>query len=411
MAQPAEGKPRIFAVAELVRGLNVLLADRVGRIWVVGQVSNLRRVGSGHSYFSLVDADAQVKAVLFRGAAQRTPFELEEGMEVLVYTEVNVYEARGDLQLVVRQVEPRGKGALQMAFEQLRRSLEEEGLFDPANKRELPRFPRRIGVVTSATGAALRDVIEVSGRRFPSTPLRIASTRVQGDGAPREIVAALGALERHGDVDVILLVRGGGSLEDLQAFNSEQVARAVAYCQVPIVCGVGHETDVTIADLVADVRAATPSAAAMQVTPDGPILRRQLARDFGRLAAAMRGQIERARGRLSRERDALRMLAPAARLAAQRARLASLQRALLRVGAHAVERRRALAAQLVGRLDSLSPLAVLSRGYALVRRASDGAILVESSQTRPGDAIAIRLGRGELEATVARVVESSEELD
>ena len=411
MQQPTEGKPRIFAVAELVRGLNVLLADRVGRIWVVGQVSNLRRVGSGHSYFSLVDADAQVKAVLFRGAAQRTPFELEEGMEVLVYTEVNVYEARGDLQLVVRQVEPRGKGALQMAFEQLRRRLEEEGLFDPANKRELPRFPRRIGVVTSATGAALRDVIEVSGRRFPSTPLRIASTRVQGDGAPREIVAAIGALERHGDVDVILLVRGGGSLEDLQAFNSEQVARAVAYCQVPIVCGVGHETDVTIADLVADVRAATPSAAAMQVTPDGPILRRQLARDFGRLAAAMRGQIERARGRLSRERDALRMLAPAARLAAQRARLASLQRALLRVGAHAVERRRALAAQLVGRLDSLSPLAVLSRGYALVRRASDGAILVESSQTRPGDAIAIRLGRGELEATVARVVESSEELD
>lgn len=392
-----------------MRGLSALLEDRVGRRWVVGEVSNLSRPGSGHCYFTLVDPDAQIRAVMFRSAVQRTPFELEEGMELLVYAEVGVYAARGDLQLVVRQVEPRGKGGLQLAFEQLRARLESEGLFDPSRKQPLPSFPRRIGVVTSLTGAALRDVIEVTGRRFPSTPILIAPTRVQGADAAREIVAALGAIARYGAVDVILLVRGGGSLEDLQAFNSEQVARAIEYCEVPIVSGVGHETDVTIADLVADARVPTPSAAAMHVLPDGMALRGQLARDFSRLTVAARGRVARARAQLARERDALRVLAPAARLAAQRSRHRSAHRALLRTGERLLEQRRARLGQGAGRLDSLSPLAVLTRGYALVRRLSDGQILRDSAMAGAGDAIAIRLGRGELEARVERVLSAPEE--
>lgn len=401
--RPGSRKPRIFGVGQLLAGLSALLEDRVGRVWVVGEVSNLHRAGSGHVYFTLVDAEGQIRAVMFRSVSQRTPFEVEEGMELLAYAEVGVYAARGDLQLVVRQLEPRGKGGLQLAFEQLRRRLEAEGLFDEARKREIPHFPRRIGVVTSQTGAALRDVIEVSGRRFPSIPLLLVPTRVQGESAPREIVAALDAIARLGNVDVILLVRGGGSLEDLQAFNSEQVARAIHMCPVPVVCGVGHETDVTIADLVADARVPTPSAAAMHALPDGRALGAQLGRDFARLVRATRAQLAASRARLARERDALRVLAPAARLAAQRGRHRAASRALLRAGERAVERRRAQLAQLAGRLDSLSPLAVLTRGYALVRRRSDGAILRDSEQARAGDPLSIRLGRGSLEAVVDSV--------
>src|SRR5215831_6390232 len=261
--------PRVLRVGELVAELGALLAQRVGRIWVVGELSNLRRASSGHFYFTLKDDDAQLRGVLFRADAERLPFVPEDGLEVLAFGEVALYGARGDLQLVVRQLEPRGRGALRLAFEQLRARLDREGLFDPTRKRPLPRFPRAIGVVTSLQGAALRDVIEVSGARFPGTPLLIAAARVQGDGADLELIEALQLLASRADVEVILLVRGGGSLEDLWPFNSEGLARAIARCPVPVVAGVGHETDVTIADWVADARAPTPSAAAALALPDG----------------------------------------------------------------------------------------------------------------------------------------------
>jgi len=393
---------RIFRVGALLSGLAGLLEDQVPRLWVVGEVSNLHRAGSGHVYFSLKDETAQIRAVLFRSAARRVPFDLEEGIQVLVFADVGVYAARGDLQLVVRDVEPRGLGALQLAVDQLRARLEREGLFDAARKRELPAFPRRIGVVTSPTGAAVRDVIEVAGQRFPGIPLLISPTRVQGAGAAGEIARALArvtAQPGRDDVDLVLLVRGGGSLEDLMGFNSEVVARAVASCPVPVVCGVGHEVDVTIADLVADARAPTPSAAAARALPDRRVLRSSLVRDWRRLETAGRALLRDAGRRLARERDALRVLAPTARLASQRARLETALRRLLREGRAGIERRRAKLSLQAGRLDSLSPLSVLSRGFAMVQRASDGRIVRRADEAPAGERLRIRLAEGEIAAT------------
>jgi len=381
----------------------MLLEERIGRVWVVGEVSNLHRARSGHLYFTLKDDAGQLRAALFRNAARRVVFEPEDGLEVLAYGDLSVYEPRGDLQLIVRQLEPRGLGALQLAFEQLRARLEAEGLFDPARKRPLPALPSRIGVVTSPTGAAIRDVLEVTGRRYRAASITIAPTRVQGVGAEHEIAAALDALCAHAEVDLILLVRGGGSLEDLQAFNSEVVARAIARASRPVVSGVGHEVDVTIADLAADARAATPSAAAELAVPDAADLARQLARDWRRLSRALRAIFERCAQQLAREGDALQMLAPSARLAVQRARLRAALRALLRAGAASAERGRSRLAQLAARLDSLSPLAVLDRGYALVRRARDGAIPRRADELERGERLAVRLAEAQLEAIVESI--------
>ncbi len=390
---------RPFRVSELVGGLRELLEEEVGRVFVVGEISNLRRAPSGHVYFTLKDDQAQLRAALFRSAAVRLPFDPEDGLEVVVEAEVTVYAARGDLQLIVRQMEPRGQGALQLAFEQLRARLEAEGLFEPARKRELPDWPRRVGVVTSPSGAAVRDVIQVSGRRMPGIPLLIAPARVQGEGAEEELAAALAALGRVADVDVILLVRGGGSLEDLRPFNTERIARAIAASRVPVVAGVGHEVDVSIADLAADARAPTPSAAAALALPDRSAWldrARSLAR---RLAGAAGARLARAGRRLDRLAGALRAHAPGARLAARRARLDTLSRALEREGAHAVARRRERLAALAGHLDALSPLAVLGRGYAIARLPS-GQVLRRASDVAPGDAFSLRLGEGELDAAV-----------
>ena len=401
LPEDASQERRIFRVGQLLAGLSRLLEDQVGRVWVMGEVSNFHRAASGHAYFSLKDDQGQLKAALFRSAASRVPFEIEEGSEIVVYADVSIYTARGDLQLIVRHVEPRGIGALQLAFEQLRRRLEAEGLFEPERKRELPAFPRRVGVVTSATGAAIHDVIEVAAQRFPGTPLLISPTRVQGEGSEAEIVAALervtGSPGRE-DVDVVLLVRGGGSLEDLMSFNSEDVARAIVACPVPIVSGVGHEVDVTIADLAADARASTPSAAAAQVLPDRASLVATLARDWRRLEASARSFLRDAQRRLARERDALRILAPTARLASQRSRLQTATHGLAREVRAGVDRRRARLSLQLGRLDSLSPLAVLARGFAMVRRQRDGLIVRRPEEAPAGERLRIRVAAGELRA-------------
>lgn len=396
------GDRHVYRVSELLAGVRGLLDDRVGRVWIVGEVSNLRRAPSGHVYFTLKDDGAQLRAALFRGTASRLAFDPEDGLEVLVYGELTLYEARGDLQVIVLQLEPRGRGALQLAFEQRRARLEAEGLFDPARKRLLPIFPRRVGVVTSPRGAALRDVVHVTGHRFPATPLLLASTRVQGEGAEHEIAAALANLARHGEIDVVLLVRGGGSLEDLEAFNSEVVARAIVACPVPVVCGVGHEVDVTIADLAADARGATPSAAAALVVPDRRGIRDRLARDGRRLLGGIGHAVQSASYGLDQCREALRALAPSTRIAAQRQRLRAAAHALVRAVDGSIRSARAESLALAGRLDSLSPLAVLGRGYAIARRFDDGSILRGADQVRAGEGIRVRLGRGEIEATVDR---------
>ncbi|MHA7839585.1 MAG: exodeoxyribonuclease VII large subunit, partial [bacterium] len=310
----------LLGVGQLIAGLKGLLEQQVGRVWVVGEISNLHRARSGHCYFTLKDSDGQMRAALFRGQAQRVRFELEEGLEIVAEAEVSIYAARGDLQLIVRSLEPRGVGALQLAFEQLRRRLEAAGLFDEERKRPLPVHPRRIGVVTSPTSAAVRDVLKVAGRRFPAIPILVSPCLVQGEEAAGQIVAALERLARVEDVDVILLVRGGGSIEDLQAFNTERVARAIAESPKPVLCGVGHETDVTIADLVADARAPTPSAAAMLALPDREALARLVARDEMRLAEALGKRLEQARSRVERLAQLLRARSPQARITLARTR-------------------------------------------------------------------------------------------
>ncbi|MBW2372804.1 MAG: exodeoxyribonuclease VII large subunit [Deltaproteobacteria bacterium] len=399
--------PPIYSVGDVLRGVRSLLEDRVGRLWIAGEISNLARPRSGHVYFTLKGDGGQIRAALFRNEVRKLAFEPEDGLEVLAHADVTVYEARGDLQIIVRRLEPRGRGALQLAFEQLRRRLEAEGLFDPARKRPLPEIPRRVGVVTSITGAAVRDVIEVTGRRFPGAPLLIAPARVQGPGAEEEVAAALDALGETGDVDVILLVRGGGSLEDLQAFNTETLARAIARAPVPVVSGVGHDVDITIADLTADVRAPTPSAAAELALPDRAALASDLARDRRRLQRAGSTLLERLTARWERGRAALWAHAPSARLAAQRARFQVAARSLSRVAEARVTEARAVLGQLAARMDSLSPLAVLGRGYALVRRESDGAIVRRADQAPPGEVLSIRVAEAEIEAAV----ESTRPLD
>jgi exodeoxyribonuclease VII large subunit len=450
MAEPASSGVRVYRVGDLVSGLRGLLEERVGRVWIVGEISNLRRPPSGHTYFTLKDERGQIRAALFRSAGARLAFEPEDGLEVMAYADVTVYEPRGDLQVIVRQLEPRGDGALRLAFEQLRRRLEAEGLFE--RKRPLPAAPARIGVVASSTSAAWRDVLQVTGRRCPGIPIRLASSRVQGIGSEHEVAAALDALGTHGGVDVILLVRGGGSLEDLAAFNTEAVARAIARCPVPVISGVGHEIDVTIADLCADERAATPSAAAERATPDRGEIARLLGRDWGRLQRAIAAVVERASAQLLRERDAIGMLSPTAQLALRRSRLRELANALVREGARGsaqarlalggltqalpraaratltrersrlavlapalprVARIRANAGraalgQAVARLEALSPLAVLGRGYALAQRAADGGIVRRLGDIAVGERLAVRVAEAEIEARVERVTARGE---
>ncbi len=392
-----------LGVGQLIAGLKGLLTQKVGRVYVVGEISNLHSAGSGHSYFTLKDEDGQMRAALFRGNAGRLRFELEEGLEVVADSEVSIYAARGDLQLIVRGLEPRGVGALQLAFDQLRRRLDAAGYFAEERKRELPAYPRRIGVVTSPTSAAVRDVLKVAGRRFPHTPILIAPTLVQGDEAPEQVAAAIERVAQVEDVDVILVVRGGGSIEDLWAFNTEVVARAIFNCPVPVIAGIGHETDLTIADLVADVRAPTPSAAAMVALPDREALSRLVARDTRRLVSAMEGRTAGLAARIDRLRAVLHARSPQARVAMARTREAKARAAAETAIRRKVERaRRRLGTSAAG-LDALSPLAVLGRGYALARRSADGGILRDARDVQLGETLELQLAAGRVEAEVTRI--------
>lgn len=372
-----------------------LLAD----LWVRGEISNWKRHTSGHCYFTLKDEAAQVRCVMFRSQAMRLKFEPEHGMRVLVRGRIGVYERDGAYQLYAQEMEPEGLGALHLAFEQLKARLEAEGLFAPERKRPLPRLPRTVGLVTSPTGAALRDLITVARRRYPNINLLLAPALVQGEDAPRSLIQALERLSRVPGVDVIIIGRGGGSLEELWAFNDEALARAIAACPVPVVSAVGHETDFTIADFVADLRAPTPSAAAELVVPAKSELRGQVRSAGERLAAAMRLQLKRQRSRLEAwaSRPALRR--PLDRLFQHRQRLDELTRRLGTAAGSRVQRQRARLADLAGRLDALSPLGVLARGYAIVQDES-GRVVRAAGEVAVGDLVRVRLYQGRLTARV-----------
>jgi len=353
-----------------------LLEESVAPFWVVGEIANWKPHVSGHRWFSLRDADAQLPAVMWRSDAARLPADPEEGMEVFAFGTLTLYEARGQYQFTVRRLEARGEGLWRLAFEKLRARLAEEGLLDPARKRAVPRVPRTVGVVTSRSGAALRDVISVIRRRAPWTRILVSDCRVQGDGAEDDLVAALERLLREGSSDVILLTRGGGSVEDLWAFNGERLARAIAASSIPTVSAVGHEIDVTISDLVADLRAATPSAAAEAITTEDAVLRAVLRDRAGRLVGTLRERTERGEERL-RDR--------AARLRDAWERIDSDRRARLAVSA--------------ARLEALSPLATLARGYAVPEDES-GRVLRRLDAFEIGAPFLLRVRDGRIGARV-----------
>jgi exodeoxyribonuclease VII large subunit len=434
----------VWTVSRLNREARLLLETGLPALWIEGELSNHSRPSSGHWYFTLKDAGAQVRCAMFRSSNARVRVAPRDGMHVLVRARVGLYEPRGDYQLIIEHLEEAGEGALRRRFEELKAHLAAEGLFDAARKRALPVLPGRIGVVTSPTGAAIRDILHILRRRFPAVPVLVYPVQVQGTAAPAEITAAIRYASRTAEVDVLLLARGGGSLEDLWAFNDEGVARAIRDCSMPVVTGIGHEVDFTIADFAADVRAPTPSGAAELVVPDraewlrafdvatlrlGAALRRSQRARRERLAwcarrlealhpgrrLAERGQrIDELEGRLRRAlrhalaRDAARLreldghlqrLSPGRRVQQLLARADTLE-ARLRAGVRGRLERSGARLEVAGRaLHAVSPLATLDRGYSILRR-PDGRVVRAAADVRPGDDVQARTASGTVFATV-----------
>jgi exodeoxyribonuclease VII large subunit len=446
----SEGGPirTVYSVGELNAKIRDLLENELMNVWVEGEISNARVWNTGHMYFTLKDSGSQIKAVMFRSALRYLKFKAEDGLKVVARGKVSVYDPKGEYQIICEHLEPKGLGALQQAFEQLKKKLQAEGLFEAARKRPLPALPRRIGIVTSLDGAALRDIIRVLRRRYPNAHLVLSPTRVQGEGAGREVAHAIRKIARIQSVDVVILARGGGSLEDLWAFNEEVLARVMAECAVPIISGVGHETDFTIADFVADLRAPTPSAAAelvvkrkdeffahidrigerldaaihhrvrrmetrlhaLEARPGYAGYRGRIAvrgRHVSELAAALRHRIDQSLARRSRRQELLRRsldtFDPRHRLGAVRTRLVARDGRL-----QAAARRRLTIWQgrlgaLAARIDGLSPLAVLGRGYSVTWDGSRTRIIRDAETLTPGDEVRVTLERGAFDARVTKI--------
>jgi exodeoxyribonuclease VII large subunit len=435
----------VYSVSRLNREVRALLERGLGVLWVQGELSNFSQPSSGHWYFSLKDRDAQLRCAMYRMKNVLVGFTPRAGAQVLVRGRVSVYEPRGEYQLIVEHLEESGVGALQREFERLKSRLAAEGLFALERKRALPRFPRRIGIITSPSGAALHDILQILARRYPPAAVLVYPTAVQGAAAVPELLRALSLASARADCDVLILARGGGSLEDLWAFNDERLARAIRACALPLVSGVGHEIDFTIADFVADARAPTPSAAAELVAPDRLACLDALSRSAQRLAAGMRRELRVGSTRLTGVGRRLKLAHPGVRLQQQMQRLDDLMRRLagaVRACLHRDGRRlaedharlshcsprqqlserlarhralhtrleRALQARLAAAdhrfalarraLDAVSPLATLTRGFAIVTRAADGALLTDASVLAEGEAIEARLARGTIRALV-----------
>jgi exodeoxyribonuclease VII large subunit len=419
----------IYSVGRLNREARLLLEAGLGVVWVQGEVSNFSRPGSGHWYFSLKDRDAQLRCAMFRQRNLLSRCTPREGQLVLARGRVSLYEPRGDYQLLVEQLEDAGQGALQRAFEELRQRLAAEGLFAAGRKRPLPAVPGRIGVITSPTGAAIRDILHVLAHRFPVAEVLVYPVPVQGAAAAPAIAAALDLASARGECDLLILARGGGSLEDLWAFNDERVARALARCALPVICGVGHETDVTIADFVADLRAPTPSAAAQLAVPDRRVWQQRLALLARRFASAVQRSLLDAASQLRARRERLDRAHPGARLRQHAQRLDEMELRLRRAmvgrlracstqlesqalrAAAAAERlrsawKRTLAAaasrvELAARgLQAVSPLATLERGFAIVARPGGAPLIRRAAELREGEDIEARLADGIVTARV-----------
>jgi exodeoxyribonuclease VII large subunit len=385
---------KILSIGELTRTIKGVLEEGFASVWVSGEVSNLARPQSGHLYLTLKDREAQLRAVIWRGIALRLRYDPQDGMEVIARGRLTVYPPRGEYQLVIEELQPKGIGAAELALRQLREKLFRLGYFDPLRKKRLPAFPRRVALVTSPTGAAVRDLVEILGRRWPALEVWVCPVRVQGDGAAEEIAEAIRLVNRVGGVDVLIVGRGGGSVEDLGAFNAECVADAIYASRVPVVSAVGHEIDLTIADLVADRRALTPSEAAELVTPDRAELREGLRGLDEQLRALLKRRLELARDRLSdlAQRRAFRQ--PLERVRDGERRLDDWADRLRRALRLKLERARDRLALEAGRLETLSPLNVLARGYSLTRLEADQAVVRSPEQVRPGDRLITQVQHG-----------------
>lgn len=394
-----------------VSQINAYLKDKLdsdpflGRLCIRGELSNYKVYPSGHHYFTLKDAEGALRCVMFRGSAMRLRFRPESGMKVLAVGRITVYPRDGAYQLYCESLTPEGVGDLYAAYEQLKAKLLAEGLFDRARKKPLPAFPHRIAVVTSSAGAAVHDILRVLGKRYPLSHVVLLPVRVQGAEAPPEIAGAIRYASRHHVADVILTGRGGGSIEDLWAFNDERVARAIYDCQIPVVSAVGHEPDVTIADFVADVRAATPSNGAELIAPDQFELRKRLLGEQARMTAALERYLKLARARLTELAGRRVLQSPINYIEDRRLMLDQLTRRLLTAGQQKTERARAALSRLAAALDAMSPLKVLDRGYAM---ALAGERIVKSvHDVALGETIALRLPDGAVRASVTEIKEDT----
>lgn len=393
----------IFSVGAITRLIKQELEDSFSDVWIEGEVSNFVRHSSGHMYFTLKDAEAQIPVVMFRHLNRSLSFAMENGLQIIIRGRVSVYEKRGSYQFYAEVIEPKGLGALQLAFEQLKEKLREEGLFDDARKKKLPLVPRVIGIVTSPTGAAIRDILQIVDRRFSNVHIILNPVKVQGDGAAHEIAAAIDALNSLGTCDCMIVGRGGGSLEDLWAFNEEIVARAIARSEVPIVSAVGHEIDYTISDFVADLRAPTPSAAAELVVVCKDEWDAKVTDFVARLHAAMQTLLADGHRRLDACRNHRIFRQPHMLAAPHAQQLDELSRRLYNTTCLFLERKQNMFHQVVGKLDMLSPLGVLARGYSVSVHEKTGSVLKESADIAIGDRVRTRLHKGEVTSEVISV--------
>jgi exodeoxyribonuclease VII large subunit len=386
---------RVLTVSEVNAQVHELLEASFPELWIEGEVSNCKTYPSGHTYLTLKDEKAQVRAVLFKGASYAVKFKLADGQKVLVRARVTSYETRGELQLILSAAEPRDKGALQLALEQLKAKLTAEGLFGPARKKPLPKFPLSVGVVTSGQGAAVRDVIQVLSRRWPGLEIRVWPVKVQGPGAAEDIAAAVRGFNALApDTGVLLVGRGGGSVEDLWAFNEEPVARAIAASDIPTISCVGHETDWTLADFAADLRAPTPSAAAELAVPEKAAVADSIASLRDAMAMTLRDRLE-ALGRRLEYASAHPLLSDPRRLWEARAqRVDELAARLPEAVKRGLERLELRLRVSAGKLDAISPLKVLGRGYAIA--SARGRILLNAASVKEGDEVRVRLSEGEI---------------
>ena len=403
-------KRHIYTVAEITQDIKLILENTFAQVWVEGEVSNFRPHPSGHSYFSLKDKNAILKAVIFARTALETKFKLEDGLQLICYGKIDVYPPHGQYQLIIEKVEPKGIGSLQLALEQLKKKLEKEGLFTQEHKRPIPYLPSRIGLVTSVSGAAIKDILKVLDRRFGDVHVVVSPVQVQGDAAKDEIASAIDNFNRYNEelplkerIEVLIVGRGGGSIEDLWAFNEEIVARAIYNSSIPVISAVGHERDWTIADLVADMRAPTPSVAAELVVPEKSELRLQVEEQVESLNLSMSHALELLRQELIGAQKKLSLLNPVTLLNQHKEKVLDLARQIFVRTEHFLKLRQAGFNTAIEKLSSLSPLNILARGYSITFKMPGEEIIKDKQTLKSGDIIKTRLHKGEILSKVTEV--------